>query len=143
MPRSQTNPQTTQRSPIFFLHQHSTMSPSRSLFLAIALAGVHSFAFEAEPPQITQPPTPTVQPRGAVAGGSGTPILSTLSYAYTNLPYQVYPFPVLRGPQFGFNQCNSSTLGQNSNCQTLIFNGPVSWFIFVVSCKISSESVKF
>jgi len=30
----------------------------------------------------------------------------------------------LRGPQFGFNQCNSTTLGPESNCQTLIFNGP-------------------
>ncbi|KAF8873666.1 hypothetical protein CPB84DRAFT_1894024 [Gymnopilus junonius] len=36
----------------------------------------------------------------------------------------VYPFQVLRDPQFGFNQCNSTTLGQNSNCQTLVFNGP-------------------
>ncbi|KAF8180854.1 hypothetical protein BJ912DRAFT_814656, partial [Pholiota molesta] len=54
----------------------------------------------------------------------GTPILSTLHFAFTDLPFQVYPFPVLRGPQFGFNICNSTTLGNNSNCQTLIFNGP-------------------
>ena len=75
-------------------------------------------------PQVTPPPTPTIA-RRQVAGGAGTPILSTLHYAYTALPYQVYPYPVLRGPQYGFNQCNASTLGPTSNCQTLIFNGPV------------------
>jgi hypothetical protein len=101
------------------------MFSSSSLFLAAALAGVHSFslASAAEAPIITQAPTPTIAKR-QVAGGSGTPILSTLHYAYTDLPYQVYPFQVLRGPQFGFNQCNSTTLGSDSNCQTLIFNGP-------------------
>jgi hypothetical protein len=100
-----------------------------SILLAAALTTVHSFTFAsaAEAPLITQPPTPTPtldRRQGGVAGGPGTPILSTLSYAYTALPEQVYPFPVLRGPQFGFNECNSTTLGPNSNCQTLIFNGP-------------------
>ncbi|KAF8879521.1 hypothetical protein CPB84DRAFT_1965942 [Gymnopilus junonius] len=99
---------------------------SSSLLLVTALAGVHSFAFAsaAEAPIITPAPSPTIAKRQGVAGGSGTPILSTLHYAFTDLPYQVYPFQVLRGPQFGFNQCNSTTLGQNSNCQTLVFNGP-------------------
>ncbi|PPQ70899.1 hypothetical protein CVT26_014218 [Gymnopilus dilepis] len=102
------------------------MFPSPSLLIATALAGVHSFALAsaAEAPIITPAPTPTIEKRQGVAGGPGTPILSTLHYAYTDLPYQVYPFQVLRGPQFGFNQCNSTTLGQNSNCQTLVFNGP-------------------
>ncbi|KAF8802989.1 hypothetical protein BYT27DRAFT_6747295 [Phlegmacium glaucopus] len=102
------------------------MFSSSSLLFAVALA-VHSFsgvAAEAELPLITQAPTPTIAKRQGVAGGSGTPILSTLHYAYTDLPEQVYPFPVLRGPQFGFNRCNSTTLGPTSNCQTLIFNGP-------------------
>ncbi|KAF8912037.1 hypothetical protein CPB84DRAFT_1671164 [Gymnopilus junonius] len=97
------------------------------MLLAVALAGVHSFAYasaDAEAPVITPAPTPTLDKRQGVAGGPGTPILSTLTYAFTDLPYQVYPFQVLRGPQFGFNQCNSTTLGPNSNCQTLIFNGP-------------------
>jgi hypothetical protein len=100
-----------------------------SLRLAALAAVFHSFTtvLAVAEPQITvapRSPTPTVLPRGAVAGGPGTPILSTLQYAYTGLPYQVYPFAVLRGPQFGFNQCNSTTLGDNSDCQTLIFNGP-------------------
>jgi hypothetical protein len=98
---------------------------SSSSVLFAALAAVHSFtlASAAEAPVITQAPTPTIAKR-QVAGGPGTPILSTLHYAFTDLPYQVYPFQVLRGPQFGFNQCNSTTLGPNSNCQTLVFNGP-------------------
>jgi hypothetical protein len=99
---------------------------SSKLLSFLALAAVHSFtsALAAEQPTITPAPTPTIAKR-QVAGGSGTPILSTLRYEYTALPYQVYPYAVLRGPQFGFNQCNSTTLGPNSNCQTLIFNGPV------------------
>lgn len=98
-------------------------------------AVLHSFslsvAFAAEDPQITQAPTePAALERRQVAGGSGTPILSTLHFPFTALPNQVYPFPVLRGPQFGFNICNSTTLGPNSNCQTLVFNGPVSRVYF-------------
>jgi hypothetical protein len=98
---------------------------SHSLFLAAALVGVHSFSPTAPEATITPAPrSPPIEARDAVAGGPGTPILSTLTYPYTALPYQVYPFPVLRGPQTGYNQCNSSTLGPNSECQTLIFNGP-------------------
>ena len=104
---------------------HTTMFYSKSLsFLALAAFHSFTFALAAEPPTITPAPTPTIAKR-QVAGGSGTPILSTLRYDYTALPYQVYPYAVLRGPQFGFNQCNSTTLGPTSNCQTLIFNSPV------------------
>ena len=109
------------------------MFSSSSLLFAAVLA-VHSFSCVAAsgpvPPQITQAPSPTIQKRQGVAGASGTPILSTLHYAYTDLPYQVYPFQVLRGPQYGYNQCNSTTLGSKSNCQTLIFNGPVRFYLF-------------
>ena len=103
---------------------------------AALFAVLHSFslsvAFAAEDPQITPAPAePTAAlERRQVAGGSGTPILSTLHFPFTALPEQVYPFPVLRGPQFGFNICNSTTLGPDSNCQTLVFNGPVSRAFF-------------
>ena len=94
------------------------------------LSAVFLLSANASPdPQVTPPPTPTIAKR-QVAGGAGTPILSTLHYAYTALPYQVYPYAVLRGPQYGFNQCNASTLGPTSNCQTLIFNGPVRSCLF-------------
>lgn len=105
---------------------------SKLLFVA-ALAAVHSLHYTVlasapADPLITPAPTPTFEKR-QVAGGSGTPILSTLHYQYTDLPEQVYPYAVLRGPQSGYNICNSTTLGDNSLCQTLIFNGPVSLFV--------------
>ena len=95
------------------------------------LASVHSFTFvaatqEAPLPEITPPPAiANANVKRQVAGGPGTPILSTIEYPYTALPEQVYPFPVLRGPQFGYNICNSSTQGANSLCQTLIVNSAV------------------
>lgn len=96
-------------------------------FVAV-LASVHSFTFVAatEQPLITQAPQidHSIAKR-QVAGGPGTPILSTLEYAFTALPEQVYPFPVLRGPQLGYNICNSTTQGANSLCQTLIVNSAV------------------
>jgi len=45
----------------------------------------------------------------------------------TDAPYQVYPptGPQFeRGPQTGYNICNSTTEGQTSMCQTSYFNGP-------------------
>ena len=106
------------------------MVSSHSLRLAALLAVFHSFTtvLAVADPEITPAPTPTTPERRQVAGASGTPILSTLHYDFTALPYQVYPFQVLRGPQFGFNQCNSTTLGDSSNCQTLIFNSPVRFY---------------
>jgi hypothetical protein len=93
-----------------------------SLLSIAVLASVHSFTFVAAhnaQPQITHAPSTTNEKRQA------TPILSTLEYAYTALPEQVYPFPVLRGPQSGYNICNSTTQGNASLCQTLIFNNAV------------------
>ena len=106
-----------------------------SFLLSVAvLASVHSFTFvaatqEAPLPEITPPPA-IENVKRQVAGGPGTPILSTIEYPYTALPEQVYPFPVLRGPQFGYNICNSSTQGNNSLCQTLIVNSPVRILFF-------------
>jgi hypothetical protein len=104
------------------------MSPSKIFLVALAGALVPSLAQAniAADPLITAAPSPIAldKRQGQVAGGPGTPILSTLKFPFTALPDQVYPFPVLRGPQFGFNICNSTTLGANSNCQTLVFNSP-------------------
>jgi hypothetical protein len=108
------------------------MPLSKATLLATALAVVHSFTLasatavlDAEVSTITPAPSPTIEARDEVAGGPGTPILSTLTYAYNALPSQVYPFAVLRGPQFGYNKCDSSTEGPTSNCQTLLFNNIV------------------
>ncbi|ORY27102.1 hypothetical protein BCR39DRAFT_589357 [Naematelia encephala] len=48
--------------------------------------------------------------------------LTEYFYPYDQIPYQVNPFPVGRGPQSGYNQCNSTTEGPDSQCQTLIVN---------------------
>ncbi|TCD64355.1 hypothetical protein EIP91_004224 [Steccherinum ochraceum] len=43
----------------------------------------------------------------------------------TDAPYQIYPAstPYVRGPQTGYNICNSTTEGPTSLCQTMYFNG--------------------
>ncbi|KAJ7731369.1 hypothetical protein B0H16DRAFT_1583715 [Mycena metata] len=104
------------------------MLPLQGTLLAAALVAVHCLSQvaaepHAEAPIITPAPTPT---QGLVArqvaGGSGTPILSTLTFPYTALPSQVYPFPVLRGPQFGYNQCGAANASATADCQTLVIN---------------------
>ena len=108
-----------------------------NLFVAV-LASVHSlitFVAASQPPeQVVADPRITAAPSQAEivkrqAGSPNTPILSTLLYSYSALPEQVYPFPVLRGPQFGYNICNSTTQGNASLCQTLIVNSAVRLFL--------------
>jgi len=48
--------------------------------------------------------------------------LTDYFYPYSQIPYQVNPFPVGRGPQSGYNQCNSTTEGPDALCQTLEMN---------------------
>ncbi|KAG6334137.1 hypothetical protein ID866_4944 [Astraeus odoratus] len=50
--------------------------------------------------------------------------LTDKQYAYpTGIPYQVdYNTAAIRGPQYGYNICNSTTQNQNSLCQTLMVN---------------------
>ena len=109
-----------------------------NIFVAV-LASVHSlitFVAASQPEQQQQVADPriTAAPSQAEivkrqAGSPNTPILSTLLYSYSALPEQVYPFPVLRGPQFGYNICNSTTQGNASLCQTLIVNSAVRLFL--------------
>ena len=49
--------------------------------------------------------------------------LNQLSFPKTtDLPYQIYPdsTPYVRGPQSGYNICNSTTEGDTSLCQTMV-----------------------
>ncbi|KAJ1307033.1 hypothetical protein OPQ81_008012 [Rhizoctonia solani] len=48
--------------------------------------------------------------------------LAATKYTWPNVPYQVSPEAIGRGPQFGFNICNSTTQNQQSNCQTAFVN---------------------
>ncbi|KAF8316440.1 hypothetical protein DL93DRAFT_781354 [Clavulina sp. PMI_390] len=50
-----------------------------------------------------------------------TPLTDQI-FPYNQIPYQVDTNPTGRGPQFGYNQCNSTTQGQNSDCQTALLN---------------------
>lgn len=58
-------------------------------------------------------------------------------------PYQVdYNTAAIRGPQYGFNICNSTTQNQNSNCQTIMVNNigggshPLAFTCFVANFSI-------
>jgi len=65
---------------------------------------------------------PTSAPPPAAA--SAQPLYS-YHFTYPDLPYQVNPFPATpggRGPQTGYNICNSTTEGRNSLCQTAFVN---------------------
>lgn len=95
------------------------MFSSFLLFVAV-LASVHSFTFVAATPEPQMTP-PAIAKRQVPQ----FPILSTIMYPFPDLPEQVYPYKSLRGPQFGYNKCNSTTEGPSSLCQTLIFNNIV------------------
>ncbi|EMD31526.1 hypothetical protein CERSUDRAFT_89048 [Gelatoporia subvermispora B] len=56
----------------------------------------------------------------------GTPTATTplvdKTYAWGQQPYQVDPLDLTRGPQQGYNICNSTTQNQESMCQTMVVN---------------------
>ena len=104
----------------------TTMFPSFFLFVTVLVASVHSFIFVAATPEPLITPAPFHKRDDNIADGSNTdPILSTESFPYSAIPYEVNPWKSVRGPQFGYNMCNSSTQGPESRCQTLIVNSIV------------------
>jgi len=66
--------------------------------------------------------TPTSPPSSTPTLGPSPLPLTQYSFQYPNLPEQVNPFNVGRGPQSGYNICNSTTEGPNSECQTMFLN---------------------
>ena len=102
------------------------------LFLAATLVAVHSFLPVIAgdiPATITLPPAAKRTPShhdiaNRQAATSPLP-LTEYQYPYSAIPYQVNPFPVGRGPQSGYNICNSTTEGPSSECQALIVNSLV------------------
>jgi len=101
------------------------------LLFAAALFSVHSFApaLAADPSTITPAPpkrTPSHHDLAELVNRqavTGTPLpLTQYQYPYSQIPYQVNPYPVGRGPQSGYNKCNSTTEGPTSECQTLVVN---------------------
>ncbi|GAA6012278.1 hypothetical protein JCM11491_007080 [Sporobolomyces phaffii] len=85
------------------------------LLSTLALAAVARSA------TITTAPSPTQIEVAKRAASSPSP-LTDYTYAYSAIPYQVNPYAVGRGPQSGYNICNSTTSGPDSQCQTLIAN---------------------
>ncbi|BGP24382.1 hypothetical protein JCM10295v2_003293 [Rhodotorula toruloides] len=70
---------------------------------------------------ITAAPSPSQVQQAVKRAASQNP-LTDYTYSYSAVPYQVLPAAVGRGPQSGYNICNSTTSGPDSQCQTLIAN---------------------
>jgi len=97
----------------------SAITPIMMVFIpslaAFFLSGVPFISVSA---QITPAPSATAAPD---VGAAPKP-LTQYTYSYPNVPEQVNPFPVGRGPQSGYNICNSTTEGPQSQCQTGFLN---------------------
>ncbi|BGO93863.1 hypothetical protein NBRC10512_006127 [Rhodotorula toruloides] len=70
---------------------------------------------------ITAAPSPSQVQQAVKRAASQNP-LTDYTYSYSAVPYQVLPGAVGRGPQSGYNICNSTTSGPDSQCQTLVAN---------------------
>ncbi|GFZ52191.1 hypothetical protein JCM24511_09964 [Saitozyma sp. JCM 24511] len=99
---------------------------SAALLGALALAPAGAIAADAPAPTIT--PKAVYADLGARQASTTTyettsPLpLTEYFYPYSAIPYKVNPYAVGRGPQSGYNQCNSTTEGASSQCQTGVFN---------------------
>ncbi|BGP15855.1 hypothetical protein JCM10213_005659 [Rhodosporidiobolus nylandii] len=70
---------------------------------------------------LTAAPSPSQVAKAGKRAESALP-LTEYTYSYGSQPYQVNPYASGRGPQSGYNICNSTTVGADSRCQTLIAN---------------------
>lgn len=94
-----------------------------------ALASNDASTITTSPPARRTPAAPLVQ--RATTYETTTPLpLTDYNYPYSALPYQVNPYAVGRGPQSGYNVCNSTTEGADSQCQTLVANT----LVYTISC---------
>ncbi|GAA5856035.1 hypothetical protein JCM9279_003384 [Rhodotorula babjevae] len=90
--------------------------------LALAVAATLALASSAlAETTITAAPSPSQVLKAKRAETSPQP-LTDYSYSYGQQPYQVNPYNVGRGPQSGYNICNSTTSGPDAQCQTLVAN---------------------
>ncbi|KAG8994253.1 hypothetical protein FRB94_007282 [Tulasnella sp. JGI-2019a] len=58
------------------------------------------------------------------AANADSTILVDKTFTWGDLPYKVDTDPTGRGPQSGYNICNSTTVGPDSQCQTAFINSP-------------------
>ncbi|KAL1413823.1 hypothetical protein Q8F55_001607 [Vanrija albida] len=94
------------------------MAPTAALFAALVAAAVAS----AQSTVTVAPAAPTTAPSAPAAPAVSPKPLTEYNIPYSAIPYQVNPYPVLRGPQSGYNLCNSTTEGPDALCQTAVFN---------------------
>ncbi|GAA6012959.1 hypothetical protein JCM10207_008395 [Rhodosporidiobolus poonsookiae] len=72
---------------------------------------------------LTAAPSPSQVARAMKRQASASALpLTEYSYSYGSQPYQVNPYASGRGPQSGYNICNSTTVGPDSQCQTALLN---------------------
>jgi len=93
--------------------------------LSLATLLLASSAFATPSPQITAAPMvkkDMVYARQAAGSATTALPLTDYQFTYPNVPYKVNPFASGRGPQSGYNICNSTTEGPNSLCQTAFVN---------------------
>lgn len=112
---------------------------SRLSFAALAVVHLFGAAYAADVSTITQSPaarrTPTphhdLAKRIATTYETTSPLpLTQYQYPYSAIPYQVNPYNYKRGPQSGYNICNSTTEGPDSQCQTMVVNDLVGFLGF-------------
>ncbi|GAA5969475.1 hypothetical protein JCM11641_008127 [Rhodosporidiobolus odoratus] len=75
-----------------------------------------------------------------LAAASALP-LTEYTYAYSDVPYQVNPYQSTRGPQVGYNQCNETTKGDGSMCQTLIANNASDFCLWGSSLTEGQDTI--
>lgn len=96
-----------------------------STLLMLALTGSLAIVRGADSAFATITTAPSL-PTGKIladAAPANQPLpLTQYNFNYPNLPYQVNPYVYLRGPQTGYNLCNSTTAGPSSMCQTGLVN---------------------
>merc|ERR1711974_545866 len=90
------------------------MSPSSNNSKAIALTFASTALLAAAQGTVT---------RSASAASSSFTPLAAKSFSYPDgIPYKADTDNGVRGPQYGYNTCNSTTEGQDSLCQTAFIN---------------------
>ncbi|BGP39749.1 hypothetical protein JCM10450v2_003719 [Rhodotorula kratochvilovae] len=87
-----------------------------------ALALVAAAGLVSAESTITAAPAPSTVAKAVKRQEQSAKPLTEYTYAYSEVPYQVNPFNSGRGPQSGYNICNSTTSNADSQCQTLIAN---------------------
>ncbi|GAA6027410.1 hypothetical protein JCM8097_007841 [Rhodosporidiobolus ruineniae] len=90
--------------------------------LAPVLAVATLAAGAAATSSITAAPSPSQVARAYGKRAESALPLTEYTYSYGSQPYQVNPYASGRGPQSGYNICNSTTSGADSQCQTLVAN---------------------